>query len=61
VPRLSSLRRTGPLGLALAAYDLWRRLPPKQRRQVLKALRKHGPRAAAKLIERGRKLRTKPR
>src|SRR6266571_306373 len=28
-------RRAGPLGLALSAWDLWRRLPPKQRKQVL--------------------------
>jgi len=61
MPRLSSLRRAGPVGLALTAYDLWRRLPPKQRQQLLKAMRKHGPRVAANLIERGRAIRTKPR
>lgn len=51
-PRLTG--RAGPLGLALTAYELWRRLPPKQRQQLLKAMRKHGPKAASKLIERGR-------
>ena len=46
VPRLSRLtRRAGPLGLMLTAYDIWRRLPPKQRRQALKLARKHGPAA----------------
>jgi TRAP-type C4-dicarboxylate transport system substrate-binding protein len=44
VPRLTSLgRRAGPIGVALTAWDLWRRLPPKQRRALLRAARKHGP------------------
>lgn len=29
------LRRFGPLGVALTAYDIWRRLPKKRRQQVL--------------------------
>jgi hypothetical protein len=49
--------RPGPVGVAIALYDVWRRLPPKQRRQVLKLARKHGPKAAAKAIELRRKLR----
>ncbi len=28
-------------------YKLWRRLPPKQRRQLLEAARTHGPRVAS--------------
>ena len=47
-------RRLGPVGLALTAYDVWRRLPARQRRQVMDAARKHGPRVAAKAVERGR-------
>lgn len=47
-------RRMGPLGLALTAYDIWRRLPPKQRKQLLDLTRKHGPRIAAKLMQRPR-------
>jgi hypothetical protein len=44
VPGVSRLgRRAGPLGLALTAWDLWRRLPPKQRKQLLQAARRHGP------------------
>lgn len=45
MPRLARLasRRAGPLGLALTAWDIWRRLPPKQRQMVLKQMRKHGP------------------
>jgi len=61
VPRFPRFRTAGPVGLALAAYDLWRRLPPKQRRQLAKALRKHGPRVVANLIERGRAVRARRR
>lgn len=57
VPRLNPLRRMGPVGLALTAYDLWRRLPPKQRKQVLTAARRHGPRIAAKVAERAARRR----
>lgn len=45
----------GPVGIAIALYDLWRRLPPKQRRRVLKAARAHGPRLAATLAKRRRR------
>jgi hypothetical protein len=44
-------RRVGPLGLALTVYDLYRRLPPKQRKQVRELARKHGPTAAAKAVK----------
>ena len=44
-------RRVGPLGLALTAYDIWRRLPPKQRKQLLALAREHGPRVAARVIQ----------
>ena len=47
-------RRAGPVGLLLTAYDLWRRLPQKQRRQLLDATRKHGPRLASKAAQRRR-------
>jgi hypothetical protein len=40
------LRRTGSIGLALAAWDVWRRIPPKQREQLLAQARAHGPRLA---------------
>jgi hypothetical protein len=45
--RLRKLR-PGPVGLALAVWDVWRRLPPKQRRQVMSLAREHGPKLAAK-------------
>jgi hypothetical protein len=44
-------RRAGPMGLVLTAWDLWRRLPPKQRKQVLDLARKHGPRVAARVLQ----------
>lgn len=48
MPRLKLTRRMGPLGLALTAYDIYRRLPPRQRKQLLALARKHGPTVAAK-------------
>lgn len=45
------LTRVGPLGLALTAYDIWRRLPPKQRKQLLALAREHGPKVAARVIQ----------
>jgi hypothetical protein len=47
VPRLRKLR-PGPLGLALALWDVYRRLPPKQRKQLLALAREHGPKLAAR-------------
>jgi hypothetical protein len=55
-------RRAGPLGIALTAYDLYRRLPPKQRKQVLELARKHGPKVASnalKVYSRARSARPK--
>lgn len=45
------MRRAGPLGLALTLYDVYRRLPPKQRKQVLALARKHGPKVASKALK----------
>jgi hypothetical protein len=39
------LRRFGPLGVALTAYDLWRRLPARHRRRLAAHGRRHGVRA----------------
>ena len=36
------VRRLGPLGLALTAYDVWRRLPTERRWQLRVAARRHG-------------------
>jgi hypothetical protein len=37
----------GTIGIAFAAYKLWRRLPPAQRRAPFDQAKKHGPKAAA--------------
>ena len=50
-------RGLGPLGLAIMAYDVWRRLPPSARRRLLAEGRRHAPALATRgraLIERGR-------
>jgi hypothetical protein len=50
MPRVKLTRRLGPVGTMLAIWDLWRRLPPKQRRWVVKQARKHGPRLAKQAV-----------
>ena len=44
-------RRLGPVGLVLTAYDIWKRLPPKQRKQMLALARKHGPKVASRAMQ----------
>jgi hypothetical protein len=39
-------RRTGALGIAFGAYDLWKRMSPKQRKVVIQQARKYGPKVA---------------
>jgi hypothetical protein len=52
VPGMWSLsRRAGPLGLALTAWDLWRRIPPKHRKTIVRQARKHGPKLARRAIQ----------
>jgi hypothetical protein len=50
-------RRLGPVGAALTLYDIWRRLPPRQRRWVVKQARKHGPRIAKQAVQSSRNRR----
>jgi hypothetical protein len=45
--RLPKLRPT-PWAIAIGAWDIWRRLPKQQRKQLLKLARKHGPKIAAR-------------
>jgi hypothetical protein len=40
--------RPTPWALTIALWDIWRRLPPAQQRQVMRLARKHGPKLAAK-------------
>ena len=57
MPRLIRLftRRAGPVGIALTAFDVWRRIPPKQRRRILRGAREHVPRLAAGVRRRRRR------
>jgi len=50
-------RKIGPLGMALAAYDIWRRIPPQHRRTILAEARRHGTRVAKAAVERRRRRR----
>ena len=43
--------RPGVWALAVAAYDVWKRLPPKQRKQALNLARKHGPKVAKQVVK----------
>lgn len=48
--------RPGIWGLAIAAYDVWKRLPPKQRKQALNLARKHGPKVAKQVVKARRSM-----
>lgn len=50
--------RPGIWTLTVAAWRIYRRLPAKQRKQVLDAARKHGPKLAAKAVQASRKRRS---
>ena len=41
VPKLP--KAPGAIGLALTAFDLYRRLPPRHRRMILQGARRYGP------------------
>jgi hypothetical protein len=43
----------------LTAWDIWRRIPKKHRRAILRQARKHGPTVATKLMQQ-RQRRRKP-
>lgn len=49
----------GSIGIALAAYRVWRKLPPAQRSLVITQLRKHGPKAASAAVALARTRRPK--
>ena len=48
------LARKMVIALLLAAFRMWRRLPPEERRRVLDQVRRHGPRVANSLKQRTR-------
>ena len=49
------IRRIGPVGLFLTAYDIWRRIPPKHRRRIVAETRKHAPTVARAVRDRTRR------
>ena len=59
MPRPKAFRRTGTIGLALTAWDIWRRIPKEHRRLIVRQARKHGPRVASKLMEQQRRRKTR--
>jgi hypothetical protein len=52
MPRIP--RGAGPVGLALSAYDVWRRLSPKQKKLVMEQVKRHGPRVAGQAVRSAR-------
>jgi len=50
------LRRIGPLGILLAAWDIWRRIPARRREQLVR----HGRRKGMRLARRAPPLRRRP-
>ena len=52
-------RGPGAIGIALTAWDVWRRLPPAQRRVLLRQARKHGPKVAEQALVAYRALRSR--
>jgi hypothetical protein len=58
--RFRPLRAPGAFGLALAAWDVWRRIPPHHRKLIVGQARKHGPRIASSLLEAQQRRRRRP-
>jgi len=44
----------------MTLYDVWTRIPPKQRQRIIKHARKHGPKLAARLVK-AQQARRRPR
>jgi hypothetical protein len=55
--RKLKLRPTG-WAFAVAAWDVWRRLPAKQRKQALGLARKHGPKLAKQMVKARRRTKS---
>jgi hypothetical protein len=54
-------RGVGPVGIALTAFDLWTRLSPAQRRQLMQLTRKHGPTVARAVAKSASARRARPK
>jgi hypothetical protein len=59
VPRARYLftRRMGWWGIALTAWDLWRRIPKRHRKRILSELRFYAPTLARGLTREARRMR----
>ena len=44
------IKGAGPIGVALTAWDIWRRIPKEHRRTIVRQTRRHGPKVAAAVI-----------
>jgi hypothetical protein len=60
MPRLVTPKKIGPVGVALTVWDVWRRLPPQQRRWMMQQARVHGPRLAKQAVAAQRARRKRP-
>jgi hypothetical protein len=56
-PRYLITRRMGWWGIALTAWDLWRRIPKRHRKRMLRELRTHAPILARGLTREARRMR----
>jgi hypothetical protein len=50
-------RGAGAWGTALLLWDVWKRIPPKQRKLIVAQARKHGPKLAKQALASRRKTR----
>jgi len=60
---MPKLRKPGPVGLALTAYDVWKKLPKERKKQIVEQVRKNGPtvaRGAAKVARAAAKRARRP-
>ena len=48
------IRPVGTIGVALTAWEMWRKIPPKQRKILLAQMREHGPTVAKRAYVLGR-------
>jgi hypothetical protein len=56
-PRYLLARRLGFWGIALTAWDVWRRIPKKHRKRMLAELRQHAPTVARTVTREARRIR----
>jgi hypothetical protein len=61
MPRMRYFGRTGPIGVALTAWEIWRRIPKQHRRMIVRQARRHGPKVAAAVITYGRRRSQRPK